>query len=312
MGMPALPSLHRHAGASGLGNILAAVCLWGAIPFVTNAALQGLLPGELVVLRMLAAGVLLAVMAGPRRFYAALRRHPWSFLALSLLGFALPNLMYVYALRTPVAIAVLTFVASSYPVWAIAMAVVFLRERPSAFHFAGLACAVLGLYLMSGVAPGSGAGVPPGIVLVLAASLGWATASVLGKKLTATVDGLAIAAGRHLLSGILLLPIMLVEGVRMPQANLGAWQAMLVLVAMSVLSYWLYYRGLAHTSVSSASLIEVFMPVVSWGIGAAVYGQGLNRGQVMAACLILAGTLLATVRDIRRGAAAQGVSGTAA
>src|SRR5512137_3049532 len=103
---------------SGPAPILAAVCLWGLIPFVTSALARDILPGELVVVRVSLAGVILVALSGPRRFWQALRARPVAFLALAAVGFALPNLLYVYALRTTTSIALLSFVANSYPVWA--------------------------------------------------------------------------------------------------------------------------------------------------------------------------------------------------
>jgi drug/metabolite transporter (DMT)-like permease len=284
---------------SGLGSILGAVCIWGAIPFVISAAARELMPGELMVLRMLTAGVLLALAIKPRRLLAALRCNPGAFLTLSLLGFALPNLLYIYALRTAIPIPILTFIANSYPVWAIALAAIFLRERPTVYHLGGMACTLVGLYLMAGVIPGAQLKIPPGIVLVLLASLGWASGTVASKKLTTTVDATSIAAGRHLLSGILMCPVMLIEGTHLAQASLGAWLAMALLVAMSVISYKLYYGGLAHTSVTSASVLETLGSVITWGIAAVFYNQGLGGTQTVGACLILAGTLLVSIHGLR-------------
>ncbi len=301
-----LGSQPRRVAASAFGNIVAAVFLWGVIPFAVAAAAQQLLPGELVTLRMLLAGAILTALAGPRRFWAALRGQPVGFLALALLGFALPNLLFVYALRSAVSIAVLNFVGNVYPVWAIALASLFLHERPTGYHVAGLACAVAGLYMMAGVTPGNGSLVPAGILLMLVASVGWGTASVISKSLMdheapagPVVDGRLVAAGRHLLSGFLLCPLVLFEGSHLRQASAATLGALLVLVALSVASYQLYYRGLAHTSVANASLVETFAPVVSWGVGAAIYGQGLSPAQAAAACLILAGTVLVTLQALR-------------
>jgi probable blue pigment (indigoidine) exporter len=279
--------------APGLAPILAAVCLWGVIPFVTSSLARLVLPGELVVLRMLLAGAILVALSGPRRFWAALRARPVAFLALAALGFALPNLLYVYALRTSTSIALLSFVANSYPVWAIAMAVIFLRERLSGYMVIAVGSTLAGIALMSGLAPGSVGGIPPGVLLVLLASLGWASATVVSKTLTVTAGGSVIAAGRHVLSGLLLWPLILVEGSHFARAGMGAWLLMALLVAISVASYWLYYRGLVHTSVAQASLVEAFSPVISWAIAGLVFGQGLTASQAAGAGLILAGLLLA-------------------
>jgi drug/metabolite transporter, DME family len=297
--MSTLSALRARRPATGLAFVLVAVFIWGAVPFLTSYVAQELQSAELLVLRMLGAGVVLTLMAGPRRLWDALRSNLGSFVALSLIGFGLPNLLYVYALRTNVPIPVLSFIADSYTIWAIVMAVIFLRERPSAYHLIAIVCALAGLFLMSGVTLGSDLGVPSGILLALATSLGWASSSVVGKKMLDTLDGPTVAAGRHVLSGLLLCPFMLVEGTHMAHVSLATWLIMGLLIVMSIASYWIYYHGMQYASVSSASLVETFTPVVTWSISALAFGQGLTRPQIVAACLILAGSVLVTVRDLR-------------
>ena len=72
-----------------------------------------------------------------------------------------------------------------------------------------------------------------------------------------------------------------------------------LLIAMSVFSYRLYYRGLAQTSVSSASVIETLGSVITWAVAAAFFHQGLGRIQTAGVCLILS-TLLVSVQGLRR------------
>jgi drug/metabolite transporter (DMT)-like permease len=286
---------------SGPGYIFAATCLWGAYPFVIAIAGREIMPGEMVAVRMLAAGLLLGVVLKPAHLFQAVRNHWLAFLTLSLLGVAVPNLLFVHAVRITTNIPVLTFVSSSYPVWAIVLAVVFLRERPSVIQLAGVVCTLMGLFLMAGLAEG-GAHLAPDAVLALLASLGWASASVISKHMTMALDTTTIVAGRHLLSGLLLCPVVLAEGIRLPQAGALTWLAMAIMVILSILSYQLYYRGLVQTSVASASLIEGFNPVVTWVLGAAFFEQGLTPMQWISAGLLLAGTLSVSLQGLRRHA----------
>lgn len=276
----------------GLLSILAAVLIWATIPFVIDAALASLSPSVVVSARMLLAGALMTTIAGPRRLGRAIRHNLRFFLILSLFGFALPSLMYATALQT-VPIPVLTFVANSYPALAIGLAAIFLHERPTRLQLLGMCSALVGLFLMSGIGPGQS--LTPGVVLVLLTSLGWASAGVVSKKLTAQLDATTIVAGRHLLSGLFILPLMLFQGPQLRLAGPATWLIMAVLVAMSLLSFQFYVVGLARTSVTNASLLEAFTPVVTLLISALVLGEGLTQGQTVAAGLVLMGTVLASL-----------------
>jgi drug/metabolite transporter (DMT)-like permease len=271
---------------------MVAVLIWGAIPFVIDAALLSLSPSAVVSARMLLAGAVMSVIAGPRRLGWAIRQNLRFFLALSLFGFALPSLMYATALQT-VPIPVLTFVANSYPALAIGLAALFLHERPTRLQLLGMGSALVGLFLMSGIGPGQS--LTPGIVLVLLTSLGWASAGVVSKKLTARLDATTIVAGRHLLSGLFILPLLLVQGPLLRTAGPATWLILAVLVAMSLLSFEFYVLGLAHTSVAAASLLEALTPVITLLISVVFLGEGLSGVQLLAAGLVLVGTVLASL-----------------
>lgn len=271
---------------------MVAVLIWGTIPFAINAALRSLSPAAVVSVRMLMAGAVMTVIVGPRRLAKAIRQNLRFFLVLSLFGFALPSLMYTAALQT-VPIPVLTFIANSYPALAIGLAAIFLHERPSRLQVAGLASALVGLYLMAGFAPGQA--ISPGILLVLLTSIGWASAGVVSKKLTARLDATTIVAGRHLLSGFFILPLLLLQGPQLRQAGPATWLIMAALVAMSLFSFQFYVLGLAHTSVTNASLVEAFTPVITLAISAVVLGESLTQKQFLAAGLVLLGTILASL-----------------
>ncbi|MCW5860598.1 MAG: DMT family transporter [Caldilineales bacterium] len=136
---------------------------------------------------------------------------------------------------------------------------------------------------------------PAGIVLVLLTSVGWASAGVVSKKLTAQVDATTIVAGRHLLSGLFILPLLLVQGLPVGAAGPTTWLILAVLVAMSLLSFEFYVLGLARTSVTTASLLEALTPVITLLISVVFFGQGLTGVQTAAAGLVLLGTVLASL-----------------
>ena len=84
---PSAPRLRQHPGR---GFDL------GGFPYVLAFAARELWPGELVVIRMVVAGLLLGIFVGPRRLWRALRGHFASLLGLSLFGVAIPGILYLY------------------------------------------------------------------------------------------------------------------------------------------------------------------------------------------------------------------------
>lgn len=291
-----MPAMSESAAAhrAGLPAILAAVLIWGTMPFVIQVAARSMPAGELVALRLTAVGVLLALALGPRRLARAIRRKLGLFLVLAVVGFTLPHLCYVYALQLRVPIPTLTFITNSYPAMCIPLAVVFLRERPSRLHIVGACSALAGLYLLAGAELQVG-GAWLGIACALVAALGWALAGVAGKRVTASLAPLEIVAGRHLLAGLFAAPLMLAEGATLQGIDAAAWLAVVALVVMSLLSFYCYYRGLARTSLSTTALLESFTPVVTLGFSVVLTGQGLTGISLLGAGLALVGAALASL-----------------
>lgn len=284
---------HGHLPSrAGLVNIWGAVLIWGVMPFVVRFAAQGMPPAQVVACRLLLASLLLTGLVGPRQLYTAVKQNLKLFVLLATVGFSLPLLLDVYALKS-VPVSVFTFISNSYPAFSILLAGIFLGERPTRRHLLGMTSSLIGLYLLAGISDFQGA-LSAGILLAFLSSLCWATAPILGKKIAARLSPMSIVAGRHVLGGMFAVPLMLVGEIR--PAGAMAWLAIGVLALMSVLSFYLYYRGLAKTSVSTAALIEACIPVLSLGIGVALFREGLSGIQSLGAGLILLGTILVSVQ----------------
>ncbi len=276
---------------SGLIQILCSVMIWGTMPFVVQYTSREMSAGEMTAVRLLIAGILMVSWVGPGRFYRAVRSNLGLFLILGIFGLTLPQLFYIYALRS-LPIPVLTFITNSYPALAIFLAVILLKEKPTSRHLIGIASALVGLYLLAGPAVRLGGQAAVGVALAGLASLGWATSAIAGKKITARLNSTEIVAGRHVLAGIFAIPLMLLEGGPVRGASLGAWMGTILLAVMSVASFYSYYKGLARVSVSTASVIESFTPVVTLILSAIFFGEILDGARMIGAGCVLLGTVL--------------------
>jgi drug/metabolite transporter (DMT)-like permease len=179
----------------------------------------------------------------------------------------------------------------------------FLGERIRPRVAAAIACAVGGIALLAlvrGAGAPAGPGSPLGYALLLGAVLCEASYVVIGKRLTGNVSPRRISALINLWGLALVTPF-------------GLWQArtfdfrgvapsiwvLLVFyaVAASMVTVWLWMRGLRHVPSSRAGVFTVMLPVSAALVGVAVLGEAFSGAHVAAFGLALAGLLLATWPD---------------
>ena len=137
-----------------------------------------------------------------------------------------------------------------------------------------------------------------GVACALLSALGWAISGVAGKRMTANVPPMTIVAGRALLGGMLLLPLVVFGEHKAYQASGWTWGWMAVAVAITMASYTLYYRGLAKTTVSNAAMLETFQPVVTLGVGVLLGRPGMTGWQLAGAGLVLAGAVMVSAQEL--------------
>jgi drug/metabolite transporter (DMT)-like permease len=179
------------------------------------------------------------------------------------------------------------------------MSWLFLGERISGRVAAAIACAALGIALLAFARGGdaSMAASPWGYALLLAAVLCEASYVVIGKRLTGQVSARRISAIINLWGLALVTPF-------------GIWQAwsfdfsavqpptwaLLVFyaVAASMVTVWLWMKGLQHVPSSRAGVFTVMLPVSAAMVGVLVLGERFGMAHVAAFALAMLGLLLAT------------------
>ena len=189
-------------------------------------------------------------------------------------------------------------VMAAIPAAVALLARAFLGERIRPRVQAAIACAAGGIALLA-LARGGGVGSGPwwGYALLLAAVFCEAGYVVIGKRLTAAVSPRRISALINLWGLVLVTP-------------LGAWQALgfgfaavpaslwLLLVfyalAASVVTVWLWMRGLRHVPAPQAGVFTVLLPLSAALVGVLFLGEPFGASHAAAFGLALAGLLLAT------------------
>lgn len=178
------------------------------------------------------------------------------------------------------------------------------KERITPPVAAGIACAVAGIALVSlsrtgGASPANGSLATPwlGHLLMLGAVCCEAIYVVIGKQLTGRLSARRISALVNLWGLLLVTPFGLWQawGFDFGAVAAGSWALLLFYsLAASMVSVWLWMRGLEQVPASSAGVYTVLLPVSAAAVGVVFLGERIAAAQTAAFALALAGVVLAT------------------
>ena len=183
---------------------------------------------------------------------------------------------------------------------------IFLGEHIRPRVVAAIACAATGIGLLALARnPGGGAhgGSALGYALLLAAVLCEASYVVIGKRLTSNVSPKRISALINLWGLALVTPLGLWQALSFDfsAVRAGTWLLLVFYaIAASVVTVWLWMRGLRHVPSSRAGVFTVLLPVSAALVGIVVLGESFGSAHVAAFVLALIGLLLATWPERRR------------
>lgn len=175
----------------------------------------------------------------------------------------------------------------------------FLGERIGARVGAGIACAVAGIAGLALSRGGAAGGDEPlwGHALLLGAVFCEAAYVVIGKRLTAQVSPRRISALINLWGLALVTPFGLWQALRFDFGAVtpGTW-GLLVFYALaaSVVTVWLWMRGLQQVPAPQAGVFSVLLPLAATAVGVLALGEAMSAAQAGALGLAVAGLLLAT------------------
>lgn len=183
----------------------------------------------------------------------------------------------------------------------------FLGERVRPRVWGAIACAAVGIALLAlardrapqplAVAADAQSWELVGYALLLAAVLCEASYVVIGKRLTGSVSPRRISALINLWGLALVTPFGLWQAWHFDFSVVpgGIW-ALLVFYALaaSMVTVWLWMRGLRHVPSSQAGVFTVMLPVSAALVGVLVLGERFGVAHLLAFGLALAGLLLAT------------------
>jgi drug/metabolite transporter (DMT)-like permease len=175
----------------------------------------------------------------------------------------------------------------------------FLGERITRRVAGAIACAALGIGLLALARPGEGAAAasPWGYALLLGAVVCEASYVVIGKRLSGHVPARRISALINLWGLALVTPFGLWQALSFDFAAVAVptWGLLVFYaVAASMVTVWLWMKGLQHVPSSRAGVFTVMLPVSAALVGIGVLGEPFGALHLAAFALALAGLLLAT------------------
>lgn len=229
---------------------------------------------------------------------APLSRHDrWLLFWESFLGNFLFSICMLYGVKLSSAVAAGVAMAG-IPAAVALLSWLVMRERIAPRVWLAIACAGSGIAMLAlarndGAAPVSAAG----FALLMGAVLCEACYVVIGKRLTGNVSPRRISALINLWGLVLVTPLGLWQalsfdftGVRAPMWGLLVFYAL----AASVVTVWLWMKGLMQVPAARAGVFSVMLPVSAALIGVGVLGEAFSTLHGVAFGMALAGVLLAT------------------
>lgn len=210
--------------------------------------------------------------------------------------------------KTGVAVGTVVAIGSG-PAFAGALAWIVARENPGRRWAGATALAAGGVTLL--VLGGGSASVSPGgVLLALAAGLGYASYTVIAKQLLAaghspqTVMGGAFGAG-----GLLLAPVLVVTAGPWLFTTGGVVLVLYLALVPTALAYVLFARGLQQLTAGETATLTLAEPLTAALLGAVVLGERPGAVAVAGAGMVLAGLLaLASRPPGARDTAARGAA----
>ncbi len=280
---------------------VATVTLWGASFPLSKAALATVGPISLAFLRwaisaMALIGWLSWSQAGRSRLSgtAGLLKQEWRALAwMALVGIAAYYWLQNTAMRYTTAINA-GMLSNLTPLFTVLIATFMLREKLRLAEWIAAGAAFAGALLVSqgsGHLALGGAGLTGDLLMVAAGLLG-AIYSIAGKRLaeshSATVIMMLVAA----LGALYLLPLALLEGLRL-DLPLPIWGNLLLLgLGAGALANLWWLTILARMKASRAALILFLIPVISTALSIVILNEPITPTIIMGAILVLAGVMI--------------------
>ncbi|MFJ6381991.1 DMT family transporter [Kitasatospora sp. NPDC092039] len=288
----------------GAVPILIASVLWGTTGTTSSLAPAGAPAAGIGAAGLVLGGLLLfltdrSARALPR---ACGPRERWLLAAGAVAVAGYPLTFYPAVGRTGVAVTTVIALGSA-PVFTGLLGWLSRQGRPGGRWTGATALAVLGcalLVLGPELAGGGGSVDPLGVLLAALSGLSYAVYSLIGGRLIAHGRPSGGVMGAMFGGGALIvLPVLLAGDVAWLGSVRGAAVVLHLAVVTTFLAYWLFGRGLRHTTAQTATTLTLAEPAVAAVLGVAALGERLPAVS-WCGLAVLAGGLAVLALPVRR------------
>ncbi len=198
------------------------------------------------------------------------------------------------------------------PLFAISLAVIFLKEKLSPKFWLFAAPALIGAYLVTfGWAGPAGLWTSAGHLhllgpaLAVGAAILWAGGTVVGRSLMSDVD-LQLVNGMRFVFGLLFLTVYVAVGYHFQfhQMTPFFWRNVIIIALVTgFFSLLLYYYGLRNTKASVATLMELGYPLALTVVNWKFLGITLSAWQIVGALILLGSVTLLVLSSAKENQA---------
>ncbi|MGH7660471.1 MAG: DMT family transporter [Vulcanimicrobiaceae bacterium] len=269
--------------------------LWGAVFVAVKEGERAGLPGlEFAAGRALPAGIVLCAIALARSRQAfSLRGHYAVLAGMAISIAAMYGITFVFATKLPVAIDALLGNAS--PIFAVPLAMIFLRERVSVLQIIGV---VLGACGVAAIALPQLRSAPADFWAMMAmffAALMLAINTIF-MKVVQDVDPIVVNGAQMLVAGLLLLATSAALGEHMivPLAATTIGAIAYVSLAATAFGYVLFMRAVTLLTVSRVTVLLFLVPVFGLLWGWLFLRETITPIEAVGSLLVIAGIALAS------------------
>jgi drug/metabolite transporter (DMT)-like permease len=269
-------------------NVVVAKVIVAELPLVTFLIVRFALASALL-------GALAAAEPGPRllRMDGGQRRDLVGMALFGMVGFTV--LLFGGLKRTAAADA--GIITAALPAVVALLGVLLFGDRLGARKQGAIALAVAGMALVGLGGAAAGEASLLGDLMVGAAVLCEAGFVILGKRLAPPYRPLRLALGANVVALALSLPLAASQGAALAVAPGAAIWALVVWysISASVITLWLWYRGLPDVETSMAGLATAAVPLSAVVCAALFLGEPLGAGRLAGGALVIAGIVLAAL-----------------
>ena len=270
--------------------------IWGASYLFIKVAVEDVEPATMMFLRVALAALLLVpfvlVTRGARRGLSELRAAAVPGLVLGTINAAVPFTLIALGEKY-VDSGVAAVANATVPLFVVLLAIRYRpSERATGTRLAGIVLGFAGVALLAGAQPGGGWAAAGGTMLVVVASLFYATGALYGQTRSHQTSGPVLAAAVVVGAAVVLLPFAVVQAPH----DVPGWKAIGSILALGIagtaLAQLILYRMLRLYGASRTTLVTYLMPPAALLYGFFLLDEPFTLASVGGFAVIAAGIAL--------------------